>query len=442
VSLAPSPAELLHLAVALGVVCAAAAAGGVLARTLGQPRVIGEIAAGIALGPSLLGAVAPGASAAVFPPEIRDELALLAAVGVVLFMFSVGLELDLGGLARGRAAIAVTHANVLVVALLGVPTALVVFPAFAGADTSTVTFTAFLCVALSVTALPVLARILQEPSVSVRPLAGLALASAAVTDAVAWCFLVVVAALATAASPLGGAQAFVLAVALAVGALGLVRPLLAAGLRRLGSNGATGPIALAVALAVVASLALTADAIGIHVIVGAFLAGLVMRGQRPLFGRGYAPLARANDVVLLPVFFASVGLHMDLLGFVTDPGLIAAGLLVLAVAVCGKVGGVAVAARANGLPWRESVAVGILLNTRGLTEIVVLQTGLQLGLLTRDGFGILVVVALVTTMMTLPALRAVGFRSAPRRAEGRPAPARAPRPLPRGERPNLTERRA
>ncbi|HEX6702559.1 MAG TPA: cation:proton antiporter [Gaiellaceae bacterium] len=419
---------LLHLAFAVAVVSAVAAAGGALARRVGQPRVVGEIAGGIALGPSLLGALAPGAGAALFRPETRHGLAQLATVGVVLFMFAVGLDLDAESRERGRVAVALTHANLLVVAALGVPLALVVFPSFAGAGTSRLAFTAFLSVALAVTALPVLARMLQDSPVAVRPLAGLALTCAALSDAAAWSALIAVVALATAASPLAGARALALAVALAAVALALVRPVALRAMRRASASGRGRSALLVVSLALLACFATATNAIGIHAICGAFLAGFTLRGLRPLLGRGYRSLTAVNDVLLLPVFFAVLGLKMDVRHLASNPRLLLGGLLVLAVAVAGKVGGVAATGRVCGLSWRDAAGLGFLLNTRGLTEAIVLQIGLALGVLTSDGFSVLILVTLITTLMTLPALRAIGLghaREAPER-ERLPAVGSAP----------------
>ncbi|HEV3001832.1 MAG TPA: cation:proton antiporter [Solirubrobacteraceae bacterium] len=417
------PELVARLALAALVTIAAARAGGAAARRVGQPAVIGEICAGIALGPSVLGVLVPGGVEALFPADVRPALALLADAGLTAFMFGVGLELQLGRLPRGRVVPATSAAGLLVPLALGVPAALVLAPAFAGAEGSTAAFVAFLCLALSVTAFPVLARILDDAGLRERPLGTTALACAATTDAAAWCALLAVAAVVAQSGAGGALTAPALAAAYVAGALLVGGPLLRAAAGRLDRAGRPGAAVVAGLLAAFGLAALAAQA-GVPALAGGFLAGFALRGVGGAWRRRAARAGALNRVALLPMFFALIGLHTDLRGVPGEPALLAAGGLCLAVTLAGKLGACAAAARLRGLRWRESLGLGVLMSTRGLTEIVVLKAGLDLGVINPDAFAVLEVVALAATAMALPALRGLGLALPPRRAG--PAPAAAP----------------
>jgi Kef-type K+ transport system membrane component KefB len=383
----------------------ARALGAAFERWLGQPRVIGEIVAGIVLGPSLLGAVAPAAYALLLPAGAASYLGLLAKVGVVLFMFLVGLELHPGGLRHAsRATLAIAHASILVPFLFGSLLALGLYPHYGTTQVGFTTFSLFLGISLSVTAFPVLARILRDWRVQNTPLGALVLACAAVNDATAWTLLALVVGvangqLATAALTLPRVAGYLAVMFL------VVRPLL----KRLSAreDDRIGPLEQSTLAMVFVAMLLSAwmtESIGIHALFGAFLLGALL----PHDGRLATDLRmRLEDVVVvlfLPAFFAFTGMRtqLGLLSSWTDWGWC---VLVIVVATIGKVGGSAVTAWLNGMDNRSSAAIGILMNTRGLMELIVLNVGLDLGVITPTLFAMLVLMAIATTFATSPLLR-------------------------------------
>jgi Kef-type K+ transport system membrane component KefB len=397
-----------RLLLALAVICGCAFVAGAAARRLGQPRVIGEIAAGIALGPSLLGWLAPGVFDFLFPHVPAGKLDGLAKLGVVLFVFFVGVEFETA-LQRVRWKLigSIVGGSLLVPLLLGVAVAFPLFSRFEGETANRGAFVLFIGVAVSITALPVLAAILQDVGLSSQPLGVLALGCAVITDVAAWCLLALVAAETGSGGSGRAGERLLAATALAVGALVVLRPLVRRLLAALPD--AAGRVAHPlVAVALACGLAAATDRIGVSVIFGAFLAGLAFGGRPATRGRSLEQIRVLNRFLLLPVFFAATGLRVDLHSG-RSAHLVAAGALVLAVAAAGKVGGVSLAARAGGLAWRDSLGLGFLLNTKGLTEIVVLRLGYDLGLISRDALGVLIVVALVTTAAAVPALQLIGI---------------------------------
>jgi Kef-type K+ transport system membrane component KefB len=395
-------AVLLALAV---ITIVARALGAAFERWLGQPRVIGEIVAGIVLGPSVLGAISPRAYALLLPSDAAGYLGLLAKVGVVLFMFLVGLELNPSAIRKAsRATLAISHASILVPFLLGSLLALGLYTAYGTADVGFTTFSLFLGISLSVTAFPVLARILRDWRVQNTELGVMALACAAVNDATAWTLLALVVGvangqLATAALTLPAVAGY-LAVMILV-----VRPLL----KRLSAREESreGPLEHATLAMVFVAMLISAwmtESIGIHALFGAFLLGALV----PHDGRLATDLRmRLEDVVVvlfLPAFFAFTGMRtqLGLLSSWSDWGWCA---VIIAVATLGKVGGSAITARLNGMDARASAAIGILMNTRGLMELIVLNIGLDLGVITPTLFAMLVLMAIATTFATSPLLR-------------------------------------
>jgi Kef-type K+ transport system membrane component KefB len=378
----------------VAVVIVVARLAGALFRRIGQPPVIGEVVAGIALGPSLLG----GWSNGLFPVGSRPLLRILAGLGLAVFMFLVGLELDLSLLGGGRRRIS-TAVAVLGTAVpfgLGMLLATVLHPRHGVGDF--LPFALFIGAAMSTTAFPVLARILQERTLYDTPLGVLTMASAAGDDVMTWATLAVVVAIV--ASTGAWTLPYILALSVAFGLLMIVvvRPLLARYHDRPCGSGE-----LAMVVAGLLACAFATSAIGIHEIFGAFLLGAV-------FPRG--PLAeeirgRLESVagILLPVFFVTTGLNVDIGGIGLE-GLWQLGLI-LVVACAGKVLGAGLGARSQGLPARESLALGVLMNTRGLTELVVLNIGRDLGVLDARLFTLLVVMAVLTTVATAPLLDVV-----------------------------------
>lgn len=397
------------------VILAATRLAGRAARALGQPHVVGEMAAGILLGPTLLGALAPGVSGRLFPAESLGMLAQLGQLGLLFFMFVVGLSIDPATLAgRGRTAVAVSHASIVVPFALGVAIAPSLHPTLAPAGVPFLPFALFVGAAMSVTAFPVLARILEERGLMRTRLGALAIACAAVDDVTAWCLLAVVV---VAARAMGVQQGGPPVLVTALGALAfvaamflVVRPALRrlAGRRRLGNAGRE---TLAAATLLALAAALVTEALGVHALFGAFVAGAVMpRDERVV----NALRRRMEDMVLVafvPVFFAYSGLRTRVDGL-RDEGAWLTALLILALAVLGKFGASAVAARLTGVRWREALALGALMNTRGLMELVILNVGLDIGVISPDLFSMMVLMALVTTAMTSPVLAAL-------RADGR-----------------------
>ena len=375
----------------MAVVIAVARIAGALFRRIGQPPVIGEVIAGIALGPSLLGDWSNG----LFPLESRPLLRILASLGLVVFMFLVGLEMNLGHLGRDRRRIssAVAVLGTCVPFVMGIVLAMALHPSHRTGDF--VPFALFIGAAMSTTAFPVLARILQERQIYDTPLGVLTMASAAGDDVLTWATLAVVVAIVADTGAWTLPYILVLSVAFALLMIFVVGPLLARyGDRTLGSAQLTLVVAGLLASAFVTS------AIGIHEIFGAFLLGVV-------FPRG--PLADSLTghlgsfaAILLPVFFVTTGLNVDI-GGVGLEGLGQLGLILL-VACAGKLLGAGVGARLQGLARRESVAMGVLMNTRGLTELVVLNIGRDLGVLDGPLFTLLVIMAVVTTVATSPLL--------------------------------------
>ncbi|WP_326796401.1 cation:proton antiporter [Streptomyces sp. NBC_01808] len=370
---------------------------GVLAQRLGQPAVIGEVLAGIALGPTLFnGAV----TEALFPENIRPLLAALAAIGVAIFMFIVGFEWD-PAMIRGSGGLAasVSFSSILLPFSLGMLLALYLMDDYGTGDRTP--FMLFMGIAMSITAFPVLARILTDRRMSRSPLGVLALACASIDDVLAWTLLAGVVAVSGSA---GEEQwRIILAVPYLLAMLFVVRPLL---------NGfaASRPevrLTPSVFVFVLAGLLVSAAAtewVGLHYIFGAFLFGVILprAGVEQLRDQVQDRLGQLNGTLLLPVFFLVAGLHVDLSDLGTSG--LGALLLILLVAIGGKFLGAFVAARLNRMPVRQSAALATLMNTRGLTELIVLNVGLQMGFLGQDLYSLMVVMAVVTTAMAGPLL--------------------------------------
>ncbi|MFJ7062958.1 cation:proton antiporter [Streptomyces microflavus] len=386
--------------VAVPTVVLACQAGGWAARRLGQPPVIGEMVVGILLGPSLLGWLAPGVQHLLLPPAVLPYTTVLGNLALLVFLFLIGLELDLSSLRATRRAVAsVAAGSILLPLALGTALALAMYPTFAPPGVQQLPFVLFVATALSITAFPVLARILTDRGLAATPLGTFALACAAADDALAWCLLIAVTSLATAGSPLDALTAFALAAALTA-ALAAARPLMKRILERAARTSDDLVTVLLVAGLLLAAWA--TDRIGIHPAIGAFLAGATVPRGGPAVERSAARLQAVVVPVLLPLFFVDIGLRTDLAALPAGQWGWAA--LVLAVAVTGKWVGAAGAARLAGCGWRWSALMGTLMNCRGITEIVVLGIGLQLGVISTNLFTIMVLMAVVTTAATAPLL--------------------------------------
>ena len=377
---------------------------GLAFRSIKQPLVIGEIVAGIMLGPSLFGLVAPHLAVSLFPPETFPFLNVLSQVGLIFFMFLIGLELNpkyLGG--QLEVAVLTSHVSILVPFSLGTLLAVILYPLVSNASVSFTAFALFLGAAMSITAFPVLARIITENNLQGTRLGTLALTCAAVDDVTAWCLLAV----AIAVARTGGFAGAVPTIIASIVYIGLM---LTAGrwfLQRLAKHylraGRLSQLLLAgIYMGVVAS-ALITELIGIHLIFGAFLLGAAMPKNEDLVRELAVKTEDFVLIFLLPIFFAYSGLKTQI-GLLNRPELWLLCALVLAIAIAGKYVGTYVAARVSGISKREASALGWLMNTRGLTELIVLNIGLELGVISPLIFTMLVIMALVTTFMTSPLL--------------------------------------
>ena len=376
---------------------------GAVFQRIGQPRVIGEVVAGILLGPSLLGRVSPEAMTWLLPSSILPLLGVIAQLGVILFMFLVGLELNAELLRdRAHATVMISHAGIVAPFLMGAGLALWLFPRFAPDGVPFTSFALFLGVSLSITAFPVLARILTERRLERSELGVLALGCAAAGDATAWCLLAFVVGVAQSAIS-GAITTTVLAAAFIALMFGVVRPLAQRWLSHSEPTQVSGHIATWVLVALLVS-SLAAEAIGIHALFGAFLLGAVIPHDSAVARAFHDKLHDVVVILLLPAFFAHIGMRTQI-GLVSSLSeWLICGTIIVA-ATLGKFGGTLLAARLTGIDWRTSASLGILMNTRGLMELIVLNIGLDLGVISPTLFAMLVLMALVTTIATTPILR-------------------------------------
>jgi len=396
---------LLHLLVALTAVVVVGQLLGRWFAAIGQPPVIGEVVGGVLLGPSLLGAIAPAAYRFILPPDVMPYLGIVAQLGVILYMFRVGLELN-PDLLRGQvhATVAISHASIVLPFVLGAVLALYLYPRVSTRDVPFFTFALFLGIAMSITAFPVLARILSDLGMSRTPLGVAALTCAAVDDVTAWCLLALVVGLVQ-ATP--GSALLVTALTLAfIGVMfGAVRPVVARLVRASGDREPSRGI-IALTLATLLSATLVTEAIGVHAIFGAFLFGAVLPHDSRLARTLTQSLDHLVAIVLLPAFFAFAGVRTEI-GLLSGWDAWLACGLIIAVATVGKVVGTLLAGRATGLDWRQAAGLGVLMNTRGLMQLIVLNVGLDLGVISPALFTMMVIMALVTTIATTPVFRRI-----------------------------------
>jgi Kef-type K+ transport system membrane component KefB len=407
----PVPAATVAwLLLAVAVIVSACAAVGVLCRRIGQPPVVGEIATGIVLGPSVFGALWPAGFGTLFAPAVTRQIDTLAQLGVVLFVFVAGLELSprlLRG--KGDVALVVSHVSIAVPFLLGVVLAVAAFPVFAPAGVGFLPFALFLGVSMSITALPVMARILKDRGMYHSHVGVVSLTSALVDDVTAWTLLALVVAL-TRGHTAGEVLVTIVLTAAFAAAVLLVVPRTSARLgTRLEGTALLVPVSLGVALLCAAAT----DRIGVHAIFGAFLLGIACPAEHPAFTAVRERVGGITTTLLLPLFFAYSGLRTDLRSLGADPRLWVWCAVVLVVATAGKLGAAALAARTVGVAWRPALRIGALMNCRGLTELVILNVGLELGVLNRSLFTIMVLMALGSTAMTAPLLSVLGRSPAP-----------------------------
>src|SRR5580692_7671802 len=405
-----SQGDLLHVLLALVVVIATARAMGWVFRSARQPQVVGEILAGIVLGPSLLGRLAPGAEGYLFPAAVGPFLNIIAQVGVILYMFLVGLELDPALLRkRGHTTVAISHASIIAPFLLGAATALYLYPKLSTRDVPFTCFSLFLGVSMSVTAFPVLARILTDRGIHKTRMGVIALTCAAVDDVTAWCMLAFVVSVARAQAT-GAVATIAMALGFILLMILVVRPAMVRLSLLYGNRGRlTQGVMESIFIALLISASAT-ELIGIHAVFGAFALGAVIPHDS---GMARELTDRLEDIVivlLLPAFFAYTGLRTQI-GLVNGSEQWMMCALIVIVASAGKFGGSAIAARITGLNWRDSAALGVLMNTRGLMELIVLNIGLEMNVISPTLFAMLVIMALVTTFSTTPILHLITRRT-------------------------------
>jgi len=405
----PTPApNLVTLLLQVAAIVITARLTGVLFRYLGQPQVMGETVAGILLGPSLLGWLAPGLSRVLFPASSLSYLGVLSQVGLLLFMFLVGLEFNATVIRNlGRAVVLTSHVSISAPFLLGSLLALFLYPRLSDASVSFPAFALFLGAAMSITAFPVLARILTERRLTRTELGTLAIACAAVDDVTAWCILAYIVAFVRASHgtrplwiTLAGVTAFALVMVYGV------RSLLQQFQRAYARTGRLTDTMMAMLLLLLLLSAAITEWLGIHLLFGAFLFGAILPRDAAFLHAVTEKLESVTLVLLLPLFFAFTGLRTSI-GLVNGAQMWLYCLLIILVAVAGKLGGSTLAARLSGIPGRESLALGILMNTRGLMELVILNIGLELGVINQTLFSMMVLMALVTTILTTPLIELV-----------------------------------
>jgi Kef-type K+ transport system membrane component KefB len=393
------------LIVQVSIIVLVARVFGRLFRLVGQPQVIGEMVAGILLGPTLLGAAAPRVFTVIFPPASLNYLNALSQIGILIYMFLVGLALNPKELkGTGHAAVLTSHMSIIAPFVLGSLLALLLYPRLSDDSVSFVAFALFMGAAMSITAFPVLARILTDRNMLASRLGTLAIACAAVDDVTGWCILAYIVVLVRAHS--GSTPLWLTLAGAAVYALVMiygVRLPLRQFLKIYRSKGQLSENLIAVLILLVLASSLITDRLGIHLLFGAFLFGAVMPKDRAFIRYILEKFESLTVVLLLPLYFAYTGLRMNL-NSVHGRGMWFYCAAIVMVAITGKLLGSMTAARSSGVPWKEAVGLGILMNTRGLMELVILNIGLDVGVISPVLFSMMVLMALVTTFMTTPLL--------------------------------------
>ncbi|MDT7786097.1 MAG: hypothetical protein QOF58_4516 [Pseudonocardiales bacterium] len=398
----------LQVFAALAVVLVATTLCGRLAMLVKQPRVVGEMVAGVLLGPALLGAVAPGVQAQLFPADVKSTLYVLSTIGLTFYMFLVGTSLDhkltAGSHARKASVLAVS--GIVPTFLLGAGTAVIFFDSLAPEGSSLWVFMLFVGGALSITAFPMLARILQERGIANTPIGGLTLVAAAIDDAVAWAFLALIIAVGASGSPSGALRTIIGAAIFAGLMLTVGRKWLAKLGERAERDGKLSRDMMAIILLVVLGAGWFTDYIGVFSVFGGFVTGLAMPKGAVVRHELETKLTDLNSILLLPVFFAFSGLNTQVSGFGAGGRLWFPLAVIMLAAFAGKYLGCGLVVRAQGYSWRYASAVGGLMNARGLMILIFINIGLAYELVTPEMFAILVAVAIVTTAAAMPIYRA------------------------------------
>ncbi len=380
---------------------------GFILKKAGQPAVIGEIIAGIVLGPSVLGLIAPGISAYIFPVNSLGNLQFLSQIGLILFMFIIGLELDVNLIRRqATGAIVISHASIIIPYALGMGLALFMYNSFAPPGISFLSFSLFMGIAMSITAFPVLARIIHERKITKTKLGVMALTCAAIDDVTAWCILAALIGIVKAGASLYALYTICILLLYVLVMVLIVRPLLKNILLRYNKNKIAGRSITAIVFMVMLVSAYATEVIGIHALFGAFLAGVIMPHEFDFRRTIIHKIEDVSMVLLLPLFFVFTGLRTQI-GLLNESSLWITFIWIVIAAVAGKFGGSTIAAKVVGQTWKESLSIGALMNTRGLMELVVLNIGYDLGILSPPVFSMMVLMALVTTLLTNPALNLI-----------------------------------
>ena len=382
---------------------------GILFTFMRQQTVVGEVVAGIFLGPSVIGLLFPEFSAFLFPKESLQNLQFLSQIGLAFFMFIIGMELDLSKLKnKAHDAVVVSHASIVFPYFLGMLLAYFIYEDFAPVEVSFLSFSLFMGIAMSITAFPVLARIIQERNLTKTPLGALAITCAAADDVTAWCILAAVIAIVKAGSILSALFTIFLALVFVIFMLYILKPWISKVNKEHIDKEKPSRNVVALAFFILLISAYFAEIIGIHALFGAFIAGVVMppnmRFKEALAGK----VEDISLLLLLPIFFAFTGLRTQI-GLLNEGHLWITCLVVIGTAVLGKFGGTTLSARFVGQSWKDSLSLGALMNTRGLMELIVLNIGYDLGILSPEIFAILVLMAVATTFMTGPCLDLINY---------------------------------
>jgi Kef-type K+ transport system membrane component KefB len=404
-----NPLSLLLLQII--VILAVARVFGSLLTWMGQPSVVGEIIAGIFLGPSVVGYFFPEFSAFLFPTDSQKTLQFLSQIGLAFFMFIVGMELDLEKLKnKAHNALVISHASIIIPFFLGVLLAASIYVEFAPAHVSFLAFALFMGIAMSITAFPVLARIVQERGLTKTPLGAMVITCAAADDVTAWCILAAVIAIVKAGSIVSALFTIGLAAIFVIFMLYVVRPWIRKLSTSIVEKDKISKSVVAIAFFILLMSAYIAELIGIHALFGAFIAGVIMPQNMRFKDLLAGKVEDVSVLLLLPIFFAFTGLrtHVEMLN---QGHLWGTCMMVILVAVGGKFGGSALSAKLVGQTWKDSLSIGALMNTRGLMELIVLNIGLDLKILSPEIFSIMVLMALATTFMTGPSLSLINFVS-------------------------------
>lgn len=378
-------------------------------RKIGQPTVIGEMIAGIVLGPSLVGLYFPEFFSALFPTASLGNLKFLSQIGLILFMFVIGMELDLKALKnKANDAVVISHASIIFPFTLGIALAYFIYDQFAPVNVEFMSFALFIGISMSITAFPVLARIVQERGIHKTKLGTIVITCAAADDITAWCILATVIAIVNAGSFVSSLYVIGLAIAYVFIMLKVVRPFLERVGELKNSRQSLSKPVVAIFLLTLIISAYCTEVIGIHALFGAFMAGAIMPDNAKFRSLIIEKVEDVSVILLLPLFFVFTGLRTQI-GLLNEPYLWEITALIIVVAVLGKFLGSAIAAKFVGQNWRDSLMIGALMNTRGLMELIVLNIGLDLKVLSPQIFTMLVIMALVTTFMTGPALDLINF---------------------------------